>query len=100
MEPTGKIEQFIIQLFYYRDAPAGAHGIITQDGTPGKYTIGLNSDESEIQNYITFLHEVSHIFFNDFESGKDAAEIERLTHARLLTALRIIEDQDKENQPA
>ena len=90
MEPTEKKETFIIDLFYYRDAPAGAHGIIATDGTPGQYTIGLNADETEIQNYITFLHEVTHIFYKDFETAGSAAEKEARTHARLLEALRIM----------
>jgi hypothetical protein len=91
---------FSIDLFYFTGAPAGAHGIIAKGDAQGSYKIGLNGEETELQNYIAFLHEMTHLYFRDLDGDGNAAEIEKRTHARLLTALRIIEDQDKENQPA
>lgn len=52
--------------------------LLRYDDGEDYYTIVINSNLSEIEQYITLRHELSHIAHRDFDSNMPIGEIERL----------------------
>ena len=59
--------------------PQGIHGSVLFDGK--QYTIILNADETPMQQYAAFLHEMTHIYNGD-----------------LITALELLKQQDEQEE--
>ena len=83
----GVIKQENINIcLYYMPLPEGIHGV-TQKSSGNLYKILLNTDDSPERNYISFLHEMTHIYRKDLEKEGCVSETERQTHDQLIKAL-------------
>lgn len=94
MKPANKKEGFIVDLLQADEMPESIHGFLWQEAA-GRYKIALNAQETELQNFATFLHEMTHIYYHDMENGRGAAEVEAQTHSRLAEALRYMDSEEK-----
>ena len=71
--------------------PEGIHGSVM--GSGGRYTIILNAEDTPAQQLATFLHEMTHIYNGDLETGESVQEIEARTHRQLLQALDLLRQE-------
>lgn len=53
---------------------------VCKDKGEGSYLIILNQDKSEEEQAQSFLHEMLHIYYNDFDSCLDLDELEKIRH--------------------
>ena len=94
MEPANKKENFTVDLLQVDGMPESIHGFLWQEAA-GRYKIALNAQETELQNFATFLHEMTHIYYHDIDSGRSAADVEAQTRSRLAEALHYMETENK-----
>ena len=71
--------------------PESIHGSVM--GSGGRYTIILNAEDPPAQQLATFLHEMTHIYNGDLETGESVQEIETRTHRQLLQALDLLRQE-------
>jgi len=57
------------------------------------YTILLNTELSDTEKAAAFLHEMLHIWHNDFASGKSVDQIEQERHAEMEKIMEILLEQ-------
>lgn len=75
------MDNIIIKL---QDLPHRVHGLTAKtycDGEPF-YTVILNSRDTLETNQRTYLHEVAHIYSEDFDSYDSLENIESIRHKR------------------
>ena len=94
MEQANKKDSFTVDLLQVDGMPGSIHGFLWQEAA-GRYKIALNAQETELQNFATFLHEMTHIYYHDMESGRSAADVEAQTRSRLAEALRYMDSEEK-----
>lgn len=78
-----------IKIELYRDKlPPTIHGAVTRSGED--FLIVLNEGDDHAQQLAAFLHEMTHIFNRDLDSGAGSVlEIEKRTREQLREALWI-----------
>ena len=86
--------EITIKLRKLEGMPEGIHGTVM--GSGGRYMIVLNAEENPDQQLATFLHEMTHIYNEDTETGGNVHEIETRTHRQLLKALDLLKQEEKE----
>ena len=67
-----------INIGFLEHAPAGFHGMAVKNDD-GFYTILLDPNDTFEQNMKTYLHELEHIYNNDFDK-EDVQAVEAATH--------------------
>lgn len=77
------------------ELPDSFDGATVNDGKSQDFLVLINSKENDMRRAAAFLHEMLHIYHNDFESSKSAAEIECERDAELKAIARLILDNDK-----
>lgn len=75
--------------------PDPIDGATVNDGKRQDFLVVLNSEKDDLRRAAAFLHEMLHIYHNDFESSKSAAEIERERDTELKAIARFILDEDR-----
>ena len=88
-------ESFTIDL-YLLEMPEAIHGVAMQTKTPNRYKIGLNAGATETQKLATFLHEMTHIYNHDHDSGDHVNTIEVRVRQQLLEALGLLKREAEE----
>lgn len=89
MEPQ---RQFTINLYFPDDMPESIKAFCFFDAKKAEYGIAINNNKSEIMQAGSFLHEMLHIYKNDFESSMSVGQIELETHQLLAAILRNLEE--------
>ncbi len=64
----------------YQDLPYKIKGYVAYKPDEDFYTIILNSRMSYQQNIKTLIHELEHIYYDDFNSLLTATQIEAIRH--------------------
>lgn len=68
--------------------PEGVNGASAETAA-GEYIVALRKGISETEKAAAFLHEMLHIYHDDFNSGLNVKQIEADRHAELLTILSV-----------
>lgn len=84
-------ETMTITIHRAENMPDAIHGAVM--GSSGRYTIILNAADTPGQQFATFLHEMTHIYNKDAETGKNVQEIETRAHGQLLEALELLKQE-------
>lgn len=71
------------------DLPESINGAITETAAR-EYTIAIRKGMTEDEKAAAFLHEMLHIYHDDFNSGLKADQIESDRHAELERLLTIL----------
>ena len=87
------MERITINL-HHTTTPSAVGGMITKDGE-NQYTIIINENRSQIGQLASFLHEMVHVYNNDFDKS-DVAEIEAETNKQLIEALEYLVNEGSE----
>lgn len=75
-------------IIHRAELPPTIHGAVTRSGED--FLIVLNEDDDHARQLAAFLHEMTHIFNRDLDSGAgNVLEIEKRTREQLREALRI-----------
>lgn len=88
------MEQLLdIRIQVFRDKlPQGAHGFVIAAGA-GSYQIMINAADPEDEQRSTFLHEMLHVYNNDFQTvaAEGIQSVEIRTHEQIRTALECLQ---------
>lgn len=71
---------------FHEHLPAGAGGMCCLDPKTGEYMVIINADRSREEQVHSFLHEMLHIYNEDFsrvDSGVSVSDIEKQTNDQL-----------------
>lgn len=74
--------------------PDSMNGVTLNEGGSQDYLVAINSNKGDLQRAATFLHEMLHIYHDDFNSTRSAAEIEIEREAELKAIARLILEKD------
>ena len=71
-------------------APDNVHGAGTRKGDA--YLLLINENDTEQRQLLALLHEILHIWHNDYDHGPgtDLTELERVRHEELKTLLQLL----------
>ena len=86
-------ESFTIDL-YLMEMPEAIHGVSMPGKKPNRYKIGLNASMTDTQKLAVFLHEMTHIYNHDHDSGDHVNTIEVRVRQQLLEALELLKRED------
>ena len=70
-------------------------GATVSDTGGQDFLVVLNSEKDDLRRAAAFLHEMLHIYHNDFESSKSAAEIESERDAELKAIAKFILGEER-----
>ena len=79
------------------DGPETIHGATAQmrDDTGEKYAVWINSSRTGKCGAATWLHEMLHIYHDDFSDTRPVKEIEKERRSELIELLEILIEEDK-----
>ena len=90
------IESFTIELYLLSGMSKDIHGLAMQTKDPHKYKIGLNASMTDTQKLAAFLHEMTHIYNHDHDSGDHVNTIEVRVRQQLMDALELLKQEESE----
>lgn len=60
-----------------------------------KYVVAINEDLCDLERAAAFIHEMLHIYHNDFQDDRPAFEVEKERRKELIQLLRLLVEEDK-----
>lgn len=82
---------FIVHLAEISDMPPKIHGCASPS-SENEYNVYINGALTEAEKTASFIHEMLHIYNNDFYRDTPAEEIEQNIHNQLREALKILSE--------
>lgn len=60
-----------------------------------KYVVAINEDLCDLERAAAFIHEMLHIYHNDFQDARPVAEVEKERRKELIQLLRLLIEEDQ-----